>query len=187
MKCDNTQPYFQLLSSPASLSTLTAISGSTFGSVVRNTISKCCNCKASSYCRLSNLGPKYFNGCRFVVEQESILYYILCINCLKEAYINVFLANNLSLYLASPKGRARSRCYANNGAIQKVDYKFTVGSLNVQCCVPIAEVTALILILGLNLLLLVALASAVASVNLNSLLNPIIYRWKIKEVRRTVI
>ena len=57
----------------------------------------------------------------------------------------------------------------------------------VTCYVPIAEVTALILILGLNLFLLVALASAVASVNLNSLLNPIIYRWKIKEVRRTVI
>ena len=56
----------------------------------------------------------------------------------------------------------------------------------VTCYVPIAEVTALILILGLNLFLLVALASAVASVNLNSLLNPIIYRWKIKEVRSMV-
>ena len=66
------------------------------------------------------------------MEQEGILYYILCINCFKEAYLNLFLANNLSLYLASTKGRARSRCYANNGAIQKVDYKFTVGSLNVS-------------------------------------------------------
>ena len=114
------------------MSTLTAISGSTFGSVLRNKISTFCNCKASSCCCLFNLGPKYFNRCRFVVEQEGILYYILCINCFKEAYLNLFLANNLSLYLASTKGRARSRCYANNGAIQKVDYKFTVGSLNVS-------------------------------------------------------
>ena len=66
------------------------------------------------------------------MEQEGILYYILCINCFKEAYLNLFLANNLSLYMASTKGRARSRSYANNGAIQKVDNKFTVGSLNVS-------------------------------------------------------
>ena len=55
-----------------------------------------------------------------------------------------------------------------------------------SCYLPFTLVTVITLIRGLNLTLFVALVFAIILVNLNSLLNPILYCWKIKEIQRAV-
>ena len=55
-----------------------------------------------------------------------------------------------------------------------------------SCYLPFTLVTVITLIRGLNLTLFVAHVFAVVLVNLNSLLNPILYCWKIKEIQRAV-
>ena len=54
------------------------------------------------------------------------------------------------------------------------------------CYLPFAVVTVIIVIHGLNSTLFVAEGVAVSLVYLNSSVNPILYCWKIKEIRRAV-
>ena len=56
----------------------------------------------------------------------------------------------------------------------------------VTCYFPFAVVTTLMLIRGLNFTIFVAQVVAVGLISLNSVLNPIVYCWKIKEVRKAV-
>ena len=54
------------------------------------------------------------------------------------------------------------------------------------CYLPFAVVTVIIVIRGLSSALFLAGGVAVSLVYLNSSLNPVLYCWKIKEIRRAV-
>ena len=54
------------------------------------------------------------------------------------------------------------------------------------CYIPFAVVTTVIAIRGLGISLFLAEGLTVSFVYLNSTLNPILYCWKIKEVRQAV-
>ena len=56
----------------------------------------------------------------------------------------------------------------------------------VTCYFPFAVVTTLMLTRGLNFTIFVAQVVAVGLISLNSVLNPIVFCWKIKEVRKAV-
>ena len=83
-------------------------------------------------------------------------------------------------------------CQGAGAKLMMARYKKTViNSLWVHltlmsCYLPFTLVTVITLIRGLNLTLFVAQVFAIILVNLNSLLNPILYCWKIKEIQRAV-
>ena len=133
------------------------------------------------------------SGVAILYVKSANLFFLVCsVMILLEVIISSYSYTRIFLTIRRQQTQVRDVLQNGNTAPNMARYKRTVSNalwvhLTLALCyIPFAAVTAVIAVRGSSTFLAMAEFLTISLVYLNSSLNPVLYCWKIKEVRQTV-